>query len=86
MWAKEAGFALQRMKIGGGLTVFVEEEERRWMVEAHLGRIKGQVGDEFRRLGVDEKGRGEMVRALQEWMQTEGAWYGAVQCEVLCWK
>ena len=42
------------MKIGGGLTVFVEEVERTWLAEAHLGRINGEVGKEFRRLGVSE--------------------------------
>lgn len=86
MWAKEAGFELQRMKIGGGLTVFVEEAERAWMAEAHLGRINGEVGKEFRRLGISEAEIGAMVGALEEWKATEGGWYGAVQCEVLCWK
>lgn len=75
-------------RIGAGTTVYSGPEGRRFLAGGLLGRL--EEGDPYRRswveAGISEAEIEETRAALREWVETEDAWYVAVQSEVLAWK
>jgi ubiquinone/menaquinone biosynthesis C-methylase UbiE len=83
---RKAGF--EKVVVGTATTVYSQEEEKKWLA----ARGKGQLtpGDAFRKSWVDagiaEEEIEETLKAVGRWEEMEGAWYVAVQGEMLAWK
>ncbi|KAK4199854.1 methyltransferase [Triangularia verruculosa] len=82
----QVGF--EKVEVGAGTTVYGSEEERRWF--AGRNREKLKVGDPYReswvKAGAREEEIEETIKAMEEWEDDNGAWYVALQAEVLGWK
>lgn len=99
VWATEAGFQREEIKTGASGTVYSTTEERKWWSEGIMGRLEEESHHRLSREEViwpDELGGGRRVvgeegidvmrRDIEKWKDDEGGWWGALQCEVLCWK
>lgn len=79
------GFSL---KIGAGTTVHSGPETRKWFAQSLADRLR--PGDTFREswgnVGITDEEVAETCGALGRWAEDEGAWYVAVQAEILGWK
>lgn len=85
----QAGFDEEgKVIVGAGTTVF-QGAEMRGMLKK---RAEGQLseGDEFRKswveAGITEEEIRETLEAVRKWAGTEGAFYAALQLELLAWK
>jgi ubiquinone/menaquinone biosynthesis C-methylase UbiE len=85
---QSAGFDPAKIRVGAGTLVHSGPEARRWLVARGTGQL--QQGDAFRQswldAGITEDEIQETLRAAEEWAETEGAWFAALQCEMLAWK
>ena len=85
---RDAGFSIDKIKIGGGTTVHSGLEGRRFVAEGLMGRL--MPGDTFRdnwlKAGITEEEIKEIQATLKKWIVTDDAWYAALQCELLAWK
>lgn len=85
-----AGFDAEggKVRVSGGTLVYSSPQERRWLAK----RIAGQLGegDAFRKswleAGISEGEIRETINAVKTWSETEGAWHGSLQCQILVWK
>jgi hypothetical protein len=77
-----------KVHVGAGTKVFSGPETRKWLAWRVAGHLK--QGDPFRQnwldAGITEDEIQETLRAVEKWAETEDAWFGALQCEVLAWK
>lgn len=77
-----------KVQIGGGTTVVAGREKRLWWRDAMGGRLA--MGDPFReswvKAGITEAECDEARVLLDRWAETEDAWYGVLQSEILAWK
>ncbi|KAM7184069.1 methyltransferase [Rhypophila sp. PSN 637] len=84
----EVGFAVDKVRIGAGTTAYTDQKARKWFAEACKARL-GQ-GEPFRQswleVGITEGGIEDTKEALDRWAGRDGAWYVAVQAEILGWK
>lgn len=87
---RRAGFDSDggKVRLGVGSTVYTGHEARHWLANRALGQLK--QGDPFRQswldAGISEQEIQETQNAIQQWADTEDAWYAALQCEMLAWK
>lgn len=77
-----------KVQIGAGTTVVTGREKCRWWRDTMGGRLA--KGDPFRenwlRAGFSEEECDEAKNLLDKWAESEDAWYGVLQSEVLAWK
>jgi hypothetical protein len=68
--------------------VFSGPETRKWLAWRAEGQLR--EGDPFRQSWLDasitEDEIQETLRAVMKWAEMEGAWFAALQCEMLAWK
>lgn len=87
---RAAGFDADGGKvcIGAGTKVFSGLETRRWLAWRAKGQLK--TGDPFYQswldAGISEGDVRETLSAVEEWAETEDAWFASLQCEMLAWK
>jgi ubiquinone/menaquinone biosynthesis C-methylase UbiE len=87
VWAREAGFEREKMKVGVSGQVSSTEEERREFVDVHVGRLRGEgVGGKMRELGIMEGDLEEMIKDLERWRDDVDGWYTNWCCEVIAVK
>ncbi|KAI1619643.1 ubiE/COQ5 methyltransferase [Exophiala viscosa] len=88
VWALQAGFERSKMSIGGGATVYTAPDESKWWADVHVGRLEGEVGKMWleNKLVDSQKDVDDMKAALRTWKESDNAWYGGLQGEVICWK
>lgn len=84
----QVGFGLDNIKVSAGTTTYTDEPGRRWFANACQGRLReGETFREsWREAGITDQEVEDTKGALDRWAVTEGAWYVAVQAEVLGWK
>ncbi|KAI1123208.1 S-adenosyl-L-methionine-dependent methyltransferase [Nemania abortiva] len=77
-----------KVKIGTGTMVFTGTETRKWLAWRTAGQLK--PGDVFYQnwldAGISKDEIQETLQAVDKWAETEDAWFGALQCEMLGWK
>ncbi|KAI5464435.1 S-adenosyl-L-methionine-dependent methyltransferase [Mariannaea sp. PMI_226] len=89
-WLRAVGFDADagKVRLGAGTTVFSGPETRKWLAWRVTGQL--QRGDAFYQswidAGISEKEIQETLKAVHKWAETEDAWFGSLQCEMLAWK
>lgn len=87
-WDLEKDLATGKVIVGGGTTVVAGREKAKWWAGTMGGRF--EKGDPFRegwlRYGFTEEECDETKALLDKWADSEDAWYGVLQTEVLAWK
>ncbi|KAK8140141.1 S-adenosyl-L-methionine-dependent methyltransferase [Apiospora sp. TS-2023a] len=77
-----------KLLVGAGTTVHSGPETRQWFAKSLMDRLR--PGDPFREswsnVGITDEEVAQTYGALGRWAQDEGAWYVAVQAEILRWK
>lgn len=88
LWALQAGFERSKMAIGGGATVYTAPNESKWWADVHIGRLEGEIGEIWlkNKLVDSQEDIDNMKAALRIWKESDNAWYGGLQGEVICWK
>ncbi|KAF8909275.1 S-adenosyl-L-methionine-dependent methyltransferase [Gymnopilus junonius] len=87
---RQVGFDVDggKVKVGSGTSCHADAESRHWWADGLSGRL--QKGDPFRaswiEAGIEEKTIDECVARLKEWAETQDAWYGMLQSEIVAWK
>lgn len=78
----------RKLQVGGGTTIVAGKEKCLWWRDTIGGRLA--KGDPFRenwlRVGISEEECDESTEWISTWAETEDAWYGVLQSEVLAWK
>ena len=87
-WARKAGFKRRKIITGGSASISSTEEERKWVAEIHIGRLRSQgVGGKLRELGIaGDKQIEEMVEDFEKWRHDDDGWLAIWQCEVIAFK
>ncbi|TPX08595.1 uncharacterized protein E0L32_009934 [Thyridium curvatum] len=86
----EVGFdaAGDRVKPSAGMTVYAGREQREWIAATSLAKLA--PGDPYRdswtAAGITDEEIEKVREAFKAWGEDPGAWYVAVQAEVLGWK
>lgn len=74
--------------VGAGTTCHSSTEARRWWADGLTGRLK--EGDRFRdswiSAGITEGEIEKCLQRLDEWADTQDAWYSVMQAEIVAWK
>lgn len=90
-WLRAAGFDVDdttKANFGGGATVYANRDACKWWCSSLAGRLA--KGDKFRqswiKVGIPEEECDECVSTLHKWADSEDAYYGLMQSEVLAWK
>lgn len=87
VWAAEAGFPREKMRVGAGATCHANEEERRWWAGLQIERLQSSaVGEKMRQGGMTDEEMAKVIEALRQWQEDERGWYALLQAEVICWK
>lgn len=77
-----------KVRVGGGSTVITGRERVGKLAASLVGRLA--EGDPFRegwlKAGITEEECDETRALVERWSQTQDAWYGSLQSEVLAWK
>ncbi|KAF2796437.1 S-adenosyl-L-methionine-dependent methyltransferase [Melanomma pulvis-pyrius CBS 109.77] len=77
-----------KVRVGAGTTVYSGLETRKWLAWRAAGHL--QKGDAFYQswldAGISEDEIRQTLVAVEKWVETEDAWYAALQCEMLAWK
>jgi len=87
---RSAGFDADggKVRIGAGSKVSSGPETRKWLAWRATGQL--QQGDPLYQswldAGITEEEIQQTLLAVQEWAETEDAWFVALQCEMLAWK
>lgn len=86
-----AGFEVdneEKVKVGGGSTIYTGKEKVKWWRDTMGGRLaEGDASREgWLKAGITEEEIDEARRLMDLWAEAEGAWYGTLQSEVLAWK
>ena len=85
---RAVGFDEGKVKVGAGTRVFAGRETRRWLG----ARAEGQLseGDPFRQswldVGITESEIQETLGTVRKWVETEDAFFVALEGEMLAWK
>ncbi|KAK4942575.1 hypothetical protein LTR10_017704 [Elasticomyces elasticus] len=88
LWASQAGFERSKMSIGAGTTVYTAPDESKWWADVHIGRLEGEIGEKWleNKLVDSHEDIENMKAALKTWKESDNAWYGGLQGEVISWK
>ena len=87
---RKAGFDSDggNVRIRAGTTVYAGIETRKWLGWRATGQLK--EGDPFRQswldVGITHDEIQQTLLAVEKWVETEDAWYAALQTEMLAWK
>jgi ubiquinone/menaquinone biosynthesis C-methylase UbiE len=87
---REVGFdaAGGKVRVGAGTTVHASRKTRDWYVATSLAKL--EPGNSFReswhRVGITDEEIEEVRGALEKWGKDDGAWYVALQAEIMGWK
>lgn len=77
-----------KVRVGGGATIVTGRQKCGWWRDTMGGRLA--KGDVFRqnwvRAGITEDECDATMALLDRWAESEDAWYGMLQSEVLAWK
>ncbi|KAI9375540.1 S-adenosyl-L-methionine-dependent methyltransferase [Aspergillus egyptiacus] len=88
VWAREAGFAMERIRRSAGSWCFSSPEEREYWGESMARRMEssgfaeGAVREGF----ASQEELEAIARGWREWVQDEDGWFGLLHGEILCWK
>jgi ubiquinone/menaquinone biosynthesis C-methylase UbiE len=90
-WLRDAGFDVEneaKVKIGGGSDVYANRVQCQWRCDSLVGRLaKGQkFRESWLKAGISEEECDEAVRLLKKWAESDDAFYGILQTEVLAEK
>jgi ubiquinone/menaquinone biosynthesis C-methylase UbiE len=87
---RRAGFdaGAGKVLIGGGTTVFQGPEIRKWLAIRAASQLHpgDAVHQSWLEAGITEDEIQQTLLAVKKWAETEDAWYGVLQCEMLAWK
>lgn len=87
-YLRKAGWDMHNAQMGGGTTIYTGREKCQWWRDTMGGRLA--KGDAFRenwlRAGISDDECDEAKELMDRWAQSEDAWYGVLQSEVLAWK
>lgn len=90
-YLRKAGWDLggeEKVRFGGGTTIYTGREKCQWWRDTMGGRLA--KGDAFRenwlRAGISEDECDEAREFMDRWAESEDAWYGVLQSEILAWK
>ncbi|KAI1357425.1 S-adenosyl-L-methionine-dependent methyltransferase [Xylaria arbuscula] len=87
---RRAGFDANggKVQVGAGTKVISGLEARRWIAWRAAGQLKPEdpFYQNWLKAGVPEEEIQELLHAMNEWAETEDAWFAALQCEMLGWK
>jgi ubiquinone/menaquinone biosynthesis C-methylase UbiE len=87
---RKAGFDADggKVRIGVGSTVYSGPETRKWLGWRAAGQLKkgDPVYQSWLDAGITEEEIQQTLLAGERWVETEDAWYAALQCEMLAWK
>lgn len=87
-YLRKAGWDMHKAQMGGGTTIYTGREQCQWWRDTMGGRLA--KGDAFRenwvRAGISEDECDETRELMDRWAESEDAWYGVLQSEVLAWK
>ncbi|GAD96359.1 methyltransferase-UbiE family protein [Paecilomyces variotii No. 5] len=88
VWAKEAGFARERIKTGAGSWCFSSAEEREYWGGSmeERARSSGFVVDAVRDGFASTKDLDVIARGWRAFVEDEDAWFAMLHGEILCWK
>ncbi|KAI8950328.1 S-adenosyl-L-methionine-dependent methyltransferase [Xylaria longipes] len=87
---RAAGFDTDggKVRTGAGTMLVSDAETRKFFAWRTAGQLK--PGDPFYQswldVGISKDEMQETLRAVNEWAETEDAWFAAMQCEMLAWK
>ncbi|KAM0817897.1 putative Methyltransf_25 domain-containing protein [Seiridium cardinale] len=85
-----AGFDVDggKVRLGAGTKVFWGRETRKGLAQRAVGQL--QPGDPFYQSWLDAGITVDAIQqgllAVEKWAETEDAWFGSLQCEMLAWK
>ncbi|KAM7200354.1 methyltransferase [Naviculisporaceae sp. PSN 640] len=81
----QVGFGVDKVKIGAGTTAYTDAEARQWFAKACKGRLeKGETFREsWQKMGITDEEIEDTKQALDHWAAIDGAWYVAVQAQML---
>ncbi|OKL61460.1 hypothetical protein UA08_03080 [Talaromyces atroroseus] len=87
---RRAGFDADggKVLIGCGTTVFSGPEIRKWLAIRAASQLQpaDAVYHSWLDAGITEGEIQQTLLAVNKWADTEDAWYGVLQCEMLAWK
>jgi len=87
---RAAGFDVDggKVKIGAGSNIVTGTVATRFHAESMAGRLrKGEViRESWVKAGISEEEIEKAASAFREWGETEDAWYGILQSEIVAWK
>ncbi|KAJ5281040.1 methyltransferase-UbiE family protein [Penicillium angulare] len=88
VWAKGAGFPLEKIKKSTGSWCFSSPTEREYWGGAMEGRIRssGLAATAVREGLASEKELQHMAAAWRAWVENEDGWLGFLNGQILCWK
>lgn len=77
-----------KVQIGGGVKILTGREKCHWWRDTMGGRLaKGDVfRDNWLKEGITDEECDETMALLNRWAESEDAWHGVLQTEVLAWK
>ncbi|KAL2818667.1 S-adenosyl-L-methionine-dependent methyltransferase [Aspergillus granulosus] len=88
VWAREAGFDVEKVKRSSGAWCFSEPEEREYWGGGMARRMEesGFVDLALGEGGITKEELEGIVHGWREWVAEENGWFGVLHGEVLCWK
>lgn len=86
VWARQAGFAHDRIVKKASVQVIATPEERKFKAGIMVARIEeGGHRAKFLEIGATHEEIDEIVKGWTEWERDVDGWYAIVNCEVVCW-
>ncbi|KAF2017451.1 S-adenosyl-L-methionine-dependent methyltransferase [Aaosphaeria arxii CBS 175.79] len=85
VWAREAGFEVQKMVKGAGVELKATEDERKRHAENLIGRFeRGEHREKWKRLGASDEDIDTVIRDVKAWRDDVDGWYAILQGQVIC--
>lgn len=85
VWAREAGFEVEKMIRGVGSEVRASPEERKWWASIGKGRLQaeeeGSTRGKWKKLGATDEDIDTVIRDLENWAEDEDGWYAQLHTE-----
>lgn len=83
-YARQAGFEVDRMTVGCGVTCIADAASRKWWGELHAKRFdEGGLGAKMMEAGMSREDVEEMKRAITQWIEEVDGWYALLQSECI---
>ena len=88
VWARDAGFEMDKIQRTAGSWCFSSPEERRYWGGSMGERIKdsGLAKKSVEEGFAKEEDLDEMAKAWQDWVKDEEGWFGVLHGQMICWK